>query len=150
MWCTIDQNTIIGIAAHTITSKYKKELSQTLSNQMPFSWDTFSVCQLPVSETASGQTTTDVQVSIRSQTRPPDEVCEPSVRKCWTISASQDSDTKWTEHFGKPCQQRRPRFSLNSYILYEFVIEKSHYVHLRHIGTNVSFPNIAYSTRDFI
>lgn len=72
------------------------------------------------------------------------------VEKFWTISASQDSDTKWTEHFGRPRRQRRLEFCLNSYILYEFVIEKSHYVHQRHIGINISLPNIAYSTRDII
>lgn len=72
------------------------------------------------------------------------------VEKFWTISASWDSDTKWTEHFSRPRRQQWLEFCLNSYILYEFVIGKSHYVHQRHIGTNISLPNIVYSTRDII
>jgi len=39
---------------------------------------------------------------------------------------------------------------MNSYILYEFVIEKSHYVHQRHIETIVSLPNNVQSTRGII
>lgn len=44
----------------------------------------------------------------------------------------------------------------NSYILYEFVIERTHYAHPRHIGTNTSLLNIAgkykrhYLRRHFI
>lgn len=65
-----------------------------------------------------------------------------------TVSAPRDGDTKWTQHFGRPCRQRWLQLCLNSYILYEFVIEKSHYAHQRHIGTNISLPNIVHNTRD--
>lgn len=40
-----------------------------------------------------------------------------------SVSAPRGGDTKWSQHFGRPRRQRRLQLCLNSYILYEFVIE---------------------------
>lgn len=57
----------------------------------------------------------------------------------------RDSDTKWSEHL---VDRLGSELSLNSYILYEFVIEKSHYVHQRHTGSNISAADIAPTVRE--
>lgn len=53
-----------------------------------------------------------------------------------------------SEHRSRPCRRRCPEFCLNSYILYECVIEKSHYVHQRHIRTSVFFPPISCTVQE--